>query len=344
MALLALFTAFILCLCFASLVLVSFPKLGLMDRPERYGHKRAPIPYPGGIALVAAIVTSLLIFLPLEGPLLAVLTGAVLLTVTCFVDDRRGLSPFLRLGVQFLAALLLVVGGIGIISISNPLGGAIPLTQWAWDFNWGQFSFTLTLLADLVTVMWVMVMINAFNWIDGIPGMTSSVSAVTALILLLLSIRPDFHYVDQTLAITLSAVILGASLAFMLFDFPPPKILMGDTGSMLLGFFLAVTAIISGGKIATTILILGFPILDFIWVIGRRLLKRQSPFKGDLWHFHHRFLKAGFKPWQVVSIFSGTALIFGALALMLQTEGKTLAFGGILAVMLLLAGLLYRKV
>lgn len=325
-------------------MLAVFPKLGLMDRPERYGHKREPIPYPGGVAPLLAIISSLLIFLPLEGPLIAVLTGALLLGVTCFVDDRRGLSPYLRLIIQFLAGALLVVGGIGISSISNPLGGTLALDQWSWFFEIGDLSFTLTLLADLVTVVWVVMMINAFNWIDGVPGMTSSVSAVAALILLLLSIRPEFHYLDQTLAITLSSVILGASLAFLIFDFPPPKLLMGDTGSMLLGFFLAVTAIISGGKIATTILVLGFPILDFIWVIFRRLLKGQSPFKGDLWHFHHRFLKAGFKPWQVVVIFSGTAAVFGALALMLQTEGKAMAFAGIIAVMLVLATFLYRKI
>lgn len=321
-----------------------FPKLNLMDNPKRYGHDRAPIPYPGGIAPLLAILTSLLIFLPFEGPVVAVITGAILLGLTCFVDDRKGLSPFLRLGVQFLSGALLVVGGIGISSISNPIGGTIPLDQFSWALDIGNLSLTLTILADLVTVLWVMVMINAFNWIDGVPGMTSSVSAVAALVLLLLSIRPDFHYLDQTLAITLSSVILGASLAFLIFDFPPPKLLMGDTGSMLLGFFLAVTAIISGGKIATTILILGFPILDFLWVIIRRLLKGQSPFKGDLWHFHHRFLKAGFKPWQIVVFFSGTAAVFGGLSLLLQTEGKALAFAGILSVMVLLAGILYRKV
>lgn len=324
-------------------VLKLFPRLKLMDRPERYGHNRPAIPYPAGVAPLLAILSCILLFLPLDPTVIAVLSGAILLGLTCFIDDRRGLSPFLRLAVQILAALLLVIGGIGISSISNPLGGAIPLDQWSFTLDWGTLSFTLTLLADLITVMWVVVMINAFNWIDGIPGMTSSVSAVAAFFLLLLSIRPDFHYVDQTLAITLSAIVLGASLAFLIFDFPPPKVLMGDTGSMLLGFFLAVTAIISGGKIATTLLILGFPILDFMWVIGRRIYKGQSPFKGDLWHFHHRFLKAGFSPRQVVLFFSGTAAAFGALALLLQTEGKALAFAGILGVMLLLAALLYRK-
>ena len=133
-----------------------------------------------------------------------------------------------------------------------------------------------------------MVMVNAFNWVDGVPGMASSIAFVSSLILFLLSIRPGFHYLDQTLAITLSIIIMALSIGFLVFDFPKPRMIMGDTGSMFLGFLLAVTALISGGKIATTILVLGFPILDFAWVILRRIRKGQSPFKGDLMHFHHR--------------------------------------------------------
>ncbi len=335
--------AFILSLILSLGVLRFFPNWNLLDKPELYGHKRKPIPYPGGVAPLFAILITLLVFLPLEGTLFSLVLGALLLAFICFLDDRFSLSPVLRLGVQFFVALLLVIGGIGMSSISGPFGTIIALDQWSWIINVGEFSFTFTLFADLLTVIWVMVMINAFNWIDGVPGMTASVSSVAAFVLLLLSLRPEFHYLDQSLAITLSSVILGASLAFLIFDFPPPKILMGDTGSMLLGFFLAVTAIISGGKIATTVLVLGFPILDFAWVILRRILKGQSPFKGDLWHFHHRLLNAGFTSRQVVLFFSVTSALFGALALFLQTEGKVFVFIVILFLMSALSGLLYFK-
>lgn len=336
-------TSFGLSVVFSWIALKTFPKLGLMDKPHKYGLKRKPVPYPGGAAIFVAFVAALVTFLPIDRMLGAVLLGATLLTVVNFFDDLKGLSPFLRLGIQFVAAGLLVVGGIGIASISNPLGGAIILDSWNIPFNLGDLSFTFTVFADLLTIVWVMTMINAFNWIDGVPGMSSSVAAVSALILLLLSSRPEFHYLDQTAAITLSSIVLGISLGFLIFDFPKPRMLIGDTGSMLLGFLLAVAAIISGGKIATTVLVLGFPILDFVWVIGRRLVKGQSPFHGDLWHFHHRLLKAGLSERKVVIFFAMTAGVFGGLSLLLHTEGKVIAFVAILTIMLILAIILYSR-
>jgi UDP-GlcNAc:undecaprenyl-phosphate GlcNAc-1-phosphate transferase len=331
---------------FGWMALRLFPRWGLMDRPERYGHSRAPIPYPGGVAMFFAFLACALLFLPIgqAGPaLLAVLSGASVLALMCFFDDRFGLSPYLRLTGQVLVAIFLVLGGIGISSITNPFGGQLVLDSLNFPVHVGDWAFTFTVFADLVTVIWVVTMVNAFNWIDGVPGMANASAAVSSFILLLLSLRPDFHYVDQTLSITLSAIILGLSLGFLIFDFPKPKMLMGDTGSMLLGFLLAVTALISGGKIATTILVLGFPILDFLFTILRRLFKGQSPFRGDLFHFHHRLLKAGLSERQVVILFAVTGAIFGSLSLLLHTEGKLIAFTATAAVMLLLLTLLYWK-
>ena len=317
--------------------------MGLMDRPHLYGHKRDPIPYPGGLSIFLTLWIVALAFVPASPQIHGVLLASTLIVLTSFWDDRKGLSPFLRLGVQFLAGLLLVFSGIGVLSISNPFGAAIVLDSWQIPFQFLGQDFTLMVFADLLTVIWVMVMVNAFNWIDGISGMSTSVSSVAALALLLLSTRPDFHFVDQTLAIYLSAIILGASLAAFFFDFPPARYLIGDTGSMLLGFLIAVTAIVSGGKIATTLLVLGFPILDFAWVIGRRIYQGKSPFKGDLWHFHHRFLKAGLSERFVVLFYALTAALFGLSAQLLQTEGKFFAFMGVFSLMFALGLALFKR-
>lgn len=338
-----LFVSFGLTVVFGVLTLRFFPAWGLMDRPERYGHARKPIPYPGGVAVVASVLLCCAFFLKENPLILSLISSIVILSVTCFWDDRRGLSPYIRLMVQLMAAALLVWGGLGVSSITNPLGGTLVLDAWKIPFHLGDLTFSFTVFADLLTVAWLVTMTNAFNWIDGVPGMANSVAAVSALVLLLLSIRPGFHSVDQSLAIALSSMVLGCSLAFLIFDFPPPRMLMGDTGSMLLGFLLAVTAMISGGKIATTILVLGFPLLDFLWVIARRLFKGQSPFKGDLWHFHHRLQKAGYKDSTIVVFFGLTSAVFGSLALMLHTEGKALALVGIFMTMALLVLLLYSK-
>lgn len=321
---------------FAWLALRVYPRIGLMDRPKKYGLKREPIPYPGGLAIYLAFLVSFFMFIPANPITLSVFFASSILVLVSFVDDRIGLSPVLRLAVQFVSGAILVYGGVGVTSITNPLGGTLALDS--------VMVGSVAVFSALVTVLWVMVMVNSFNWIDGVPGMASSIAFVSSLILFLLSIRPGFHYLDQTLAITLSIIIMALSIGFVFFDFPKPRMIMGDTGSMLLGFLLAVTALISGGKIATTILVLGFPILDFAWVILRRIRKGQSPFKGDLMHFHHRLLKAGFSEQKVVVFFAVASFIFGSLALGLHTEGKMFAMLGILLFMAGLAwGLLYRK-
>jgi UDP-GlcNAc:undecaprenyl-phosphate GlcNAc-1-phosphate transferase len=328
---------------FSLLVLKFFPALGLMDRPERYGHARPAIPYPGGVAAVLSILLCSALFLK-ENPLvLSLLSSVLLLGMTCFLDDRRGLSPWLRLGVQLLAALLLIMGGLGVSSITNPLGGTIVLDAWQIPLHLGTWTFNFTVLADLLTVVWLISITNAFNWIDGVPGMANGVGTVAALAILILSLRTGFHSVDQSLAIALSSMVLGASLGSLFFDFPPPRYLLGDTGSMVTGFLLAVAAMISGGKIATTVLVLGFPLLDFVWVILRRVLKGQSPLKGDLWHFHHRLQKAGYSDAKIVLFFIVTSALFGSMALMLHTEGKAVALVGIFALMALLVLVLYSK-
>jgi len=342
-------TSFGLTFLFSLAVKKFFPRLGLVDKPAKYGLSRKPIPYPGGVAIFLAFMITILSYFTVSDGLIfdpkvsMVLLGATLLAVTCFVDDRHGLSPFLRLGVQFVASVLLVIGGIGVSSISNPFGDPIILDSIKIPFSLGDVTFVFTLFADILTIVWVMTMVNAFNWIDGVPGMASSTGAISSLILLLLSMRAGFHSTDQTLAIVLSATLLGACLAFLIFDFPKPKMLMGDTGSMLIGFLLAVTALISGGKIATTLLVLGFPILDFLWVITRRILHGKSPFKGDLWHFHHRFLKAGYSEGATVVFFASASLVFGMLALLLHTEGKVISFVLLFAVMITFATLLYSR-
>ncbi len=321
--------AFALCTFFSLGVLYVFPKLGLMDRPERYGHNRPAIPYPGGWALVLAVSVTLLAATGFHDLLiLKVLACALILTLVSFWDDRRGLSPFLRLAVQLALAMAIFYSDIRVHSLNLP---------------WGEWGFGLEISCAL-TVIWVMVLVNALNWLDGVPGLTSGVSTVAAGVLLVLSMREGFHAVDQTRSILLSASLLGAALAFFPFEVSPPKMLMGDTGSMFLGFLFAVTALISGGKLATTLLILAIPLLDFAWTILRRLAQKRSPFKGDLWHFHHRFLKAGLTEFQVVLIYILLSIVLGSSALLLQTQGKVWLFLGVLGLMLMITVILYFRI
>ena len=325
--------AFILTLVLTAIALRVFPKFGLMDKPHKYGLKRPPIPYSGGIILFLVFLALVVFFLDLEKHLLGVLIGGGMIVSMSFLDDRYGLSPFLRLGVQILAGFTVVLSGVGIAAVSNPLGGIISLDTWQIPIALGETVYHFVVFADLLTILWIVAMVNTMNWLDGIPGLTSGISAIGAGVMFLLAIRPNFHYIDQTEAATLAVIVVGAAFAFWWFDFSPPKILMGDTGSMFLGFMLAILAIFSGGKIATAFLVMGFPLLDFAWVILRRLWKRQSPFKGDFGHFHHRLLRAGFTERQSLGLIYCVCAVFGGAALFLGTEQKLIAVGVMLVLM-----------
>lgn len=330
--------AFVLTFLFTLGALWLFPKLGFLDRPQKYGLKRKPIPYYGGLAIFIGFVTTVFIFVKIDSHVVALLIGATLITAISFLDDRYGLSPLLRLFVQIFAAIILVSAGIGIHSLSNPLGPPLNLDQWIVTIPFDQI-YELSLLATLFTIVWVVGIVNTMNWLDGLNGLPSGVTAIAALTLFLLSIRPDIHYdvSSQVTVAMLSIILFACAFAFWLFDFYPAKILMGDTGSMFLGFLLANLAIFSGGKVATAFLVLGFPILDAGWVILRRIVQRKSPLKGDQKHLHHRLLEVGLSDRKALLFIYVLCAIFGGIAVFLEGIQKLYAIVALMILMVILA-------
>ena len=327
-----------------------FPKWGWLDRPHRYGLKRAPIPYYAGTVIFLVFALNILIFMPLDKHYYGLLLGALLVVVTSVVDDAISLSPILRLGMQALAALILVGSGIGIDFITLPGGHLLRLDWWNMPLGaWGQLTFP----ADLFTIIWVMLIMNTLNWLDGIPGLVSGVSSISGgvifgLSLILIGVNTglgDWGEVFKLEQIALMSLCLcAAAVAFWRFDFFPPKLLMGDSGTMFMGYILAALAIFSGGKVATILMILGFPILDVFWVVLRRVfVDKKSPLKGDLFHFHHRLMYAGLSERQALSVIYLFCLCFGAAALFLDTLGKFLALIFMFVVMVLVGSWVVRR-
>ncbi|MBU1446272.1 undecaprenyl/decaprenyl-phosphate alpha-N-acetylglucosaminyl 1-phosphate transferase, partial [Patescibacteria group bacterium] len=312
------FLATIILLMFA---LKFFPKWKMMDRPENYDLKRAPIPYYGGLVIFAVVIITLLIFIPIDKRLLGVLIGGAMIAGISFLDDLKNINPFIRLSVQILAALTIVVSGIGIDSITNPLGGVIELNQFAIEIPFGFTTVEFMIFADIFTIIWIVMVVNTMNFLDGLNGLVSGVTFIAALTMFILSIG-NHNLIDQSTVATLAIVVAMTCLAFWFFDFYPAKILMGDTGTMFLGFLLAVMAIFSGGKIATAFLVLGFPILDAFWVIIRRILSKKSPMKGDLKHLHHRLLEVGLSDRKALIIIYLLCAIFGLSAIFLGSTQK----------------------
>lgn len=304
-----------------------FQRVQILDTPEIYGHQRAPLPYGMGIVLFLSLVIGALVFIPLSSKLLAVIIAALIITSVSFLDDRYKLSPFLRLGVQILCAAFLAFSGIIVPAISNPFGDPIVLDSF--------LLYGYAPLAILVAIFWITFVMNAMNWLDGVPGMVSGISAITCLIVFLLTLEKDLHIIDQS-TLSLMALLIGfSSLAFWVYDFPPPKVLMGDTGTMFLGFLLALMALFAGAKFATIFIVLAIPLFDALWTIGRRIAKKKSPFKGDFEHFHHELLRSGFSERAVNGIYYLISIVFGLSALYLNSLGKFFALVGLFALLVI---------
>lgn len=324
--------ALILTVILSLLALKIFPRLGLMDRPQKYGLNRAPIPYYGGLVIYVAFLVSVFAFVPLERHVVGLLCGATLIVAVGFLDDLFSLNPFIRLFAQGVAALMLAFFGIGILSINLPFLGVLDLNHWIVD--------GVPLLAVLFTVFWVMMIVNAMNFVDGVSGINSGVSFVAGITMFFLSINPLLHedLASQHGVALISLILAMVSLGFLLFDFPRARILMGDTGSTFLGFLIATLAIFSGGKVATAFLVIGLPILDMIWVVGRRILSGQKFWKGDLKHLHHRLMGRGFSERKVVLFYLSVTAIFGFSAVhLVSSQQKFFVMIALVLMMLLLA-------
>lgn len=340
-------TAFALTVLGCLLAIRFFPRWGLLDRPERYGLTRTPIPYPGGIVLFFVFVITASLFLEFDLKMIALILSSGLIVAVSYWDDRHPLPPWLRLMVQAVAGLILVLGGALILSITHPLGGSIALDGYRWSLNLGSWHKEILVIPALFTIVWLVVVINVINWLDGISGLPSGMSALGGTILFFLSISSLVH---QPEVAKLSIIVAAMSLGFWLFDFYPPKILMGDSGAMFLGLLLGALAIFSGGKVATAFLVLGFPILDAVQVGLRRIAQGKAPWKGGEWdrerravHLHHRLLKSGFSPRQVLFFLYFFSAVFGIGALFLETRGKLLAILMMLGIMSVIGSVLRQK-
>lgn len=300
----------------------------VIDEPRGRHQHAIATPLLGGIGIFIALLVALYggRFLILSGNLeprhwIGVLIGALILMVGGIIDDTKKLSAFRQFLFPLLATLAVVIGGVGIEKITNPFGGYIV-------FN--------PLIVAAFSVLWLLGMMYTTKLLDGVDGLVSSVGAVGGIVIFLFTmttrwLQPDIAFA----ALMLSAACLG----FLMLNWYPAKIFLGESGALFIGFMLGVLSIISGGKIAIALLIMGIPILDVAWTIVRRLWSGKNPFKSaDRKHLHFRLLDAGFSQRSTVLLFCGTSLLFGLSALFLQSKGKimTLIILGALMVFIVL--------
>ena len=306
---------------------------GIVDMPDPGGRKihTRPIAYLGGVAIFAGFLGGVAVFLPLSRQLDALIAACAILVVIGVIDDIRGLSPWVKLIGQFLAAGVALTGGIGISgSIHDPFGGMLNLNWGRTDLRLAGLQFHITPLANTLSLLWMVGLANTINFLDGLDGLASGVSAIAALVIFGVAVGPQVHQPQVAL---LAIILAGAALGFLPYHFYPARIFMGDSGAYFLGLCLAMLAIYSGAKLATTALVLGFPIVDALWAATRRLAKRRSPFRADRKHFHHLLLDAGLSQRQAVVLLYAVAALFGVVALRVGSYDKLLAMIALIFIM-----------
>ena len=313
-------------------------KKGFLDVPkdERRVHKK-PIPVGGGIAMVISVSILMVYFLPINKNLIMALISSIIIAISGLYDDKEGLSPKLKFLFQILAAVILIIGGMKIEFFTNP-------------FDAHDALLILNILSIPVTIFWVCGITNTINLIDGLDGLASGVSMICAISMFFITYKMGRYDVSL-----ICALVAGACLGFLPFNFNPAKIFMGDTGALYLGFMLSYISISGFLKqaailmIFVPVLILGVPVFDTAFAMVRRKLSGKSMVEADKGHLHHRLLKMGLNQRQTVVILYSISAIFGVLANLISRFHSSIALVISIGVLLIIiatgvaAGMLKNK-
>ena len=299
-------------------------KVGAVDRPNARKVHTHVIPRLGGLAIYIGFMAAVLFCVPLHHELIGMLLGCTAIVAIGIWDDICNIPARVKLVGQIAAACIPVAFGIQIEWLTNPFGDILGLPE---------------VIAVPLTIFWIIGFTNTVNLIDGLDGLAAGVAFIASISMFLLAVN-----LNQFLPALIIVSMAGAALGFLQYNFNPAKIFMGDTGSMLLGYTLAVSAVLGLVKTAATvalvvpIIALGLPILDTTFAIIRRRMSGVPIFQPDKGHLHHRLLALGMTQKQAVLIMYFVSMILGIVALFVANVSYQT---GIVTVLVVLAVIIY---
>ncbi|MDQ3811697.1 MAG: hypothetical protein M3336_15560 [Chloroflexota bacterium] len=296
--------------------------LGIVAAPRQDRWHQKPTPLLGGVAIYIATTIAMITFARVDSRVLGLLVGGSILFVIGLVDDWRRLRPHTKLIVQIIAACALIVGGVQIGTLD------------------------LAVVAIPLTILWVVGITNAFNLLDNIDGLSAGTAAIAGVFLFAFSMS-----VGNTSVAMLSLAVVGGALGFLVYNFNPARIFMGDSGSMFLGFTLSGIALIGTREMASDIFfvllvpaaMMGLPIFDTTLVTIVRTVEGRPLSQGGRDHLSHRLVALGLSERQAVLVLYALAIGFGSLGLLSRVIGvwvSLLAAGALLAAVVLLGAYL----
>jgi UDP-GlcNAc:undecaprenyl-phosphate/decaprenyl-phosphate GlcNAc-1-phosphate transferase len=317
--------AFLVAMAIAALLTPLAAKLarrvGAVDMPSARGLSQRITPRLGGLAILAGVLVAASIWMPSTIVLARgtgarphtfdivqtswLMLGAVVIAGIGALDDVRSLPPIVKFAGQVGAAVIAVHGGAVVSDVTVPFIGSLALPQ---DGAW-------------LTVIWLVGLMNVVNFSDGIDGLAAGVCAIDGIAFAVIAF--DLQGATSSAAV-LAALTAGAALGFLVHNFYPAKIFMGDSGSNLLGYLLGVVAVIGSLKtnalvaLVIPLLILAVPFLDTSFVIAKRLKYGRAPWSADANHFHHRMSRIGFSPRKTVAYLYGWTLMLAGVAIALR--------------------------
>jgi UDP-GlcNAc:undecaprenyl-phosphate GlcNAc-1-phosphate transferase len=304
-------------------------RIGAVDAMPERGLARQATPLLGGLAIFAGTLVAALALMPHNPRAGAILGGAALITAVGAVDDVRELPPVVKLLGQIGAGLLLVLNDVTVQTFTVPFIHRVDLGG----------------LGAPVTLLGLVLLMNVVNFSDGIDGLAAGVCAISAAAFAIIAFD-----LGRNMAGVLAAITCGAALGFLIHNFHPASVFMGDCGSNLLGLLLG--AVIVEGTLKTNALIalvgplvaLAVPFLDTGFVIAKRLKYGRPVYRADSNHFHHRFHRIGFSQRRTVLYLYGWTLLMAGIACALrfvpysQSSGHLRAGWALLMGGLLVAG------
>lgn len=304
---------------------------GWLDDPEKSPHAKkthaAPVPRGGGIVVWLGILLASILFLNLDSYLIAILIGGTLLMVVGFLDDILDLHPLWRLLAGLVASLIVVGAGIGIAYVSNPFGpGVIHLNEPTIQLSLLGETREIWVLSSVFAIFFILWNMNILNWSKGVDGQLPGFVSIAAIFIGLLSLR----FLDDPTTFNtahLSFIVAGAYLGLLFWNWYPQKMMPGYGAGSLAGYLLSVLAILSGAKVAATLMVVAIPTADGIFTITRRLLAGKSPFWGDRGHLHHKLMDLfGWGKRRIAIFYWLASLLLGIVSLYLNTTGKIITF------------------
>lgn len=297
-------------------------RLGALDKPGTRRVHTKLTPRLGGIAVFLAFLGTMVTIWFLRNQVSALLyedsfrlamilaAGAIMLALG-ILDDLRGLGAKQKLLVEVFVALILCAMDIRITHLEMP---------GVFEINFGWLSWPLT-------VIWIVAITNAINLIDGLDGLAAGIAAITCVPIAVFALASG-----QMLAACVMLSLLGALMGFLLHNFNPAKIFLGDSGSLFVGFLLSSLSVYCSIKapmavgLAAPLLALGLPLFDSLAAIARRFLERRSPFCPDSGHVHHKLLNLGLTQRRAVLIMYAVTLLAGGagLAMLLSKQNRAI--------------------